>query len=138
APDTFAVCRKYGNELPVSHVSNNGIVRAGVWSEAAATDGYQTPSDPRTWVDAPLPNFHEMFGTTALQPYAEYSWRALPNLAVTPGLKYAYYRQNLMQFADNGKTVGNLNGAASVNHIAEYHSWLPSIDAHMLVQSYWS
>src|SRR5471032_3569845 len=24
-----------------------------------------------------LPNFHEMFGNTTLQPYAEYSWRAL-------------------------------------------------------------
>jgi iron complex outermembrane receptor protein len=25
-----------------------------------------------------------------------------------------------------------------VNHVAEYHSWLPSIDAHVLVQPYWS
>ena len=45
----------------------------------------RSPSDPRTWVDAALPNFHEMFGTTTLQPYAEYSWRALPNLTITPG-----------------------------------------------------
>ncbi len=47
-----------------------------------------------------------------LQPYAEYSWRALPNLTITPGVKYSYYQQDLTQFADNGKTVGNLNGAA--------------------------
>ena len=71
-----------------------------------------------------------MFGTTTLQPYAEYSWRALPKLTITPGLKYAYYRQDLTQFADNGKTVGNLNGAASVNNVAHYNSWLPSLDAH--------
>ena len=130
--------RKYGNNLPVTYVANNGIFRTGLWSEYASTDRFQIPSDPRTWIDAALPNFHEMFGTTTLQPYAEYSWRALPNVTVTPGVKYAYYRQNLDQFADNGKTVGNLNGAASVNHIAEYHSWLPSIDAHALVQPYWS
>ena len=30
------------------------------------------------------------------------------------GLKLAYYKQDFTQFADNGKTVGNLNGAASI------------------------
>jgi len=79
------------------------VFRTGLWSEYASTDRYQTPSDPRTWIDAPLPNFHEMFGTTTLQPYAEYSWRALPNLTLTPGVKYSYYRQNLTQFADTAR-----------------------------------
>jgi iron complex outermembrane receptor protein len=129
---------KVGNNLPVTYVSNAGVLRTGLWSEYASTDRYQTPSDPRTWIDAALPNFHEMFGTTTLQPYAEYGWRALPNLTITPGIKYAYYKQDLTQLADNGKTVGNLNGAASVNHVAEYHSWLPSLDAHALLQPYWS
>jgi iron complex outermembrane receptor protein len=138
ATDKLNSYRKYGNNLPVSYVSDKGVFRTGLWSEYASTDRYQTPSDPRTWIDAALPNFHEMFGTTSLQPYAEYSWRALPSLTITPGIKYAYYKQDLTQFADNGKTVGNLNGAASVNHVAEYHSWLPSIDAHMLLQPYWS
>jgi iron complex outermembrane recepter protein len=138
ATDKLNSYRKYGNNLPVSYVSDRGVFRTGLWSEYASTDRYQTPSDPRTWIDAALPNFHEMFGTTTLQPYADYSWRAVPNLTITPGIKYAYYKQDLTQFADNGKTVGNLNGAASVNHVAEYHSWLPSIDAHVLVQAYWS
>jgi iron complex outermembrane receptor protein len=130
--------RKYGNNLPLSYVSEKGVFRTGLWAEYADTDRYQTPSDPRTWIDAALPNFHEMFGTTTLQPYAEFSWRALANLTITPGIKYAYYKQDLTQFADNGKTVGNLNGAPSVNHVADYHSTLPSIDAHLLVQPYWS
>ncbi|HXI32212.1 MAG TPA: TonB-dependent receptor, partial [Vicinamibacterales bacterium] len=138
ATDKLNSYRKYGNNLPITHVSERGVFRTGLWSEYASTDRYQTPSDPRTWIDAPLPNFHETFGTTTLQPYAEYSWRALPKVTITPGLKFTYYQQDLTQFADNGKTVGNLNGAPSVNHVAEYHSWLPSIDAHALVQSYWS
>ena len=138
ATDKLNSYRKYGNNLPITHVSEKGVFRTGLWSEYASTDRYQTPSDPRTWIDAPLPNFHETFGTTTLQPYAEYSWRALPKVTITPGLKFTYYQQDLTQFADNGKTVGNLNGAPSVNHVAEYHSWLPSIDAHALVQSYWS
>jgi iron complex outermembrane receptor protein len=79
-----------------------------------------------------------MFGTTTLQPYAEYQARLAPNLTVTPGLKLAYYKQDFTQFADNGKTVGSLNGAPFVKHDVEYKSWLPSIDAHYLVQPYWS
>jgi iron complex outermembrane receptor protein len=129
---------KWGNILPVSYVSNAGIFHTGLWSEYASTDRHQTPADPRTWVDAALPNFHEMFGTTTLQPYADYQLKVAPSLTITPGIKLAYYKQNFTQFADNGTVVGNLGGAASVQHTAEYHSWLPSLDAHYLVQSYWS
>ena len=52
--------------LPVTQVSRYGIFRTGMWSEYAKTDRFQTPSDPRTWVDAPLPNFHEKFNTTSI------------------------------------------------------------------------
>jgi iron complex outermembrane receptor protein len=129
---------KVGNMLPVSHVSDVGIFRTGLWSEYASTDRHQTPSDPRTWVDAALPNFHEMFGTTTLQPFAEYQLKLGSKLSVTPGIKLAYYKQDFTQFADNGKVVGDLNGAPSVKHAVQYHSWLPSFDAHYLAQSYWS
>ena len=54
------------------------------------------------------------------------------------GLKLAYYKQDFTQFADNGKTVGNLNGAPSVQHAVTYDAWLPSIDAHYRARSYWS
>jgi len=79
------------------------------------TDRYQVPSDPRTWVDAALPNFHEKFNTTTLQPYAEYELKVTDSLRLTPGVKLAYYKQDFTQFADNGKTVGNLGGLPSVN-----------------------
>ncbi len=62
------------------------MFRTGLWSEYASTDRFQTPSDPRTWVDAALPNFHETFGTTTLHPYAEYRARVAPNLTVTHGV----------------------------------------------------
>jgi iron complex outermembrane receptor protein len=129
---------KVGNNLPISKTTSNGVFRTGLWTEYASTDRYQSPSDPRTWVDSALPNFHEMFGTTSIQPYAEYSWKAAPNFTITPGIKYAYYTQDFTQFADNGKTVGSLNGALYSQHAVDYHTWLPSVDAHYLVQSYWS
>ena len=129
---------KFGNLVPVSYVSNRGIFRTGLWTEYASTDRYQTPSDPRTWVNAALPNFHEQFGTTTVQPYAEYQLKATSTLSITPGIKYTSYKQDFRQFADNGKIVGNLGGAAYIDHAATYNAWLPSIDAHYIVQNYWS
>jgi iron complex outermembrane receptor protein len=138
ATDKLNAYWKVGNILPVQYVSNFGVFRTGLWSEYASTNRYQTPSDPRTWIDAALPNFHESFITTTLQPYAEYEVRATERLRITPGLKLAHYKQDFTQFADNGNIVGNLNGAPFVKHAAEYNTWLPSIDAHYLLQSYWS
>jgi iron complex outermembrane receptor protein len=89
-------------------------------------------------VDAALPNFHEKFGTTTLQPYAEYELRITPVFSITPGLKLAYYKQNFTQFADNGKTVGSLNGAPFIKHAVTYHATLPSIDGRYLLQANWS
>jgi iron complex outermembrane receptor protein len=138
ATDKLNAYWKVGNLLPVSYVSGHGVFRTGLWTEYASTNRYQIPSDPRTGVDAPLPNFHETFGTTTVQPYAEYQLKLGPALSITPGLKLAHYQQDFTQYADNGKTVGNLNGAASVNHTAQYTTWLPSIDAHYLLETHWS
>ena len=129
---------KMGNLIPVTYASNVGIFKAGLWAEYASSNRYQTPADPRTWVDAALPNFHEMFGTTTYQPYAEFQYRLRDNLSVTPGLKYARYTQDFTQFADNGKVVGNLGGAPFIKHDVTYESWLPSFDVHYLAQPYWS
>jgi iron complex outermembrane receptor protein len=73
-----------------------------------------------------------------VQPYAEYEFRLTPKFSFTPGFKYAYYNQNFTQFADNGKTVGNLGGAPFIKHDVSYHAALPSIDGRYLVQSNWS
>jgi iron complex outermembrane receptor protein len=138
AVDKLNAYWKVGNFLPISYVSTHGIFRTGLWTEYASTNRYQIPSDPRTWVDSALPNFHESFGTTSLQPFAEYGLKVGSSLTITPGIKLAYYKQDFTQFADNGKTVGSLNGADSIQHAVEYHSWLPSIDAHYLIAPSWS
>jgi iron complex outermembrane receptor protein len=129
---------KVGNNLPFAYVGSRGVFRTGLWTEYASTDRYQTPSDPRTWIDAPLPNFHEQFTTTTLQPYAEAEWRATTKLSITPGIKYAEYTQDFTHYPDNGKTVGDLGGAPYVKHAVTYTTWLPSFDAHYLVESNWS
>ncbi len=138
AVDKLNSYRKYGDLIPVTQTSKFGIFRTGLWYEFAKTDRFQTPSDPRTWIDAPLPNFHEKFNTTTAQPYVEYEWRVLRNLSITPGVKYVYYKFDLTQFADNGKTVGNLNGAPFVQHAASFSATQPSFDVNYKLRHNWS
>jgi len=130
--------RKVGDVLAVSREFTRGILRTGLWYEWAYTDRYQIPSDPRTWENAALPNFHEHFITRSAQPFVEYEYRVTRDLSVTAGIKLANYNMNLTQFADNGKTVGNLNGAESVKHDATYRSWMPAVDARYKLKSNWS
>src|SRR5262249_28426218 len=91
AVDKLNSYRKYGTLLPVSQTSKLGVFRVGLWYEYAKTNRFQTPSDPRTWVDAALSNFHEKFNTTTTQPYAEYEFKVTPQLSLTPGVKFSQY-----------------------------------------------
>ena len=138
ATDKLNGYRKVGDILAVSHESARGILRTGLWYEWAYTDRYQIPSDPRTWVNAALPNFHENFNTTSLQPFAEYEYKVTRDLSVSAGIKLASYKMDFMQFADNGKTVGSLNGAPFIKHDTTYRNWSPSVDARYKVKSNWT
>jgi iron complex outermembrane recepter protein len=138
ATDKLNGYRRAGDTLSVSHESARGILRTGVWFEWAYTDRYQIPSDPRTWVDSVLPNFHEHFNTYSTQPFVAYEYRLTPALSLNAGVKLADYQMNLTQFADNGKTVGSLNGAPYVQNSVNYHSWNPSAAARYRLRNNWS
>ncbi len=138
ATDKLNGYRKVGDTLSVSHESARGILRTGLWFEWAYTDRYQIPSDPRTWVDAALPNFHEHFITLSTQPFIEYEYRVTPALSIDAGIKLADYNMHLKQFADNGKTVGSLGGAPFTEHSTNYHAWNPAADARYKLRNNWS
>ncbi len=138
AVDKLNGYRKVGDITSVTKEMRRGILRLGLWYEWAYTDRYQTPSNPRTWVDAALPNFHEHFITNSAQPYIEYEYQATRALSITTGLKVAAYGMDLTQFADNGKTVGNLGGAPSIYHSAGYLAWMPSIDLRYRIKPNWT
>lgn len=129
---------KPGDISTLSWENQYGIFRTGIWYEWAYTDRYQIPSNPLTGVDSALPNFHEHFITQSLQPFLEYEWRITPKLSFIAGGKLAYYNMELNQFADNGKIVGNLGGAAFVTHDAGYASWLPSLLARYKIHNNWT
>jgi len=138
AVDKLNGYRKVGDIAAASYEMSGGILRTGLWFEWAYTDRYQTPSDPRTWVNAALPNFHEHFITTSAQPFVEYEYRIMRDITATAGIKVAQYGMDLTQYADNGKTVGNLGGAPSTYHSAAYRSWMPSVDLRYRIKANWT
>jgi iron complex outermembrane receptor protein len=138
AIDKLNSYRKYGEITTLSKVSRFGVARFGGWYEWATTSRHQIPQDPISLADDVLPNFNEQFYTNSFQPFAEYEFHATRKLTVTGGFKYAYYNQNLKQYADNGKTVGNLGGKPFVVHSGGYSSYLPSADANYRLKTNWS
>lgn len=135
--------RKYGEVTSVSQVSRIGIFRTGLWYEWAATDRFQIPQNPRDLAISGLPNFHEKFWTNSYQPFAEYEWHPTQKLTVVGGFKYARYTQDLKQYADNGKTIGNLDPITKApfafrRSYGTYNSFLPSGDANYRIRQNWS
>lgn len=126
-----------GNLLRVSQESDMGTLRTGVWTDVADSYRYQVKSDPHTWVDQAVPNFSETYTTTTVQPYVEYEFKVTDALKVTPGVKYASYKQDFNHLADSSK-VGNLGGAPSVSNSVSYSDVLPSLDAHYMLQPNWA
>lgn len=138
AVDKLNSYRKYGETSTVSQASKFGVFRTGIWYEWATTNRYQYPSNPLDHTDQALPNFHERFWTNSYNPYVEYEWHATKKLTITGGEKYAYYNMALTQYADDGKIVGQLGGATSVDSSGGFGSSLPSASANYHLTNNWS
>jgi iron complex outermembrane receptor protein len=139
-----------GNLLRVTDDNAMGTFRTGLWTEYANSNRHQIPSDELTgWTDAPAANFSETYGTTTVQPYAEFEFKVNDDFKITPGLKYAYYHQDynhLQSLKKTGPLGGTINkngdsitgGLPSVDQYVTYTDWLPSIDAHYFIQKNWA
>jgi iron complex outermembrane receptor protein len=145
--------RHAGDTAILSNESKYGVFRTGIWFDWSYTDRYQYPSNILTQLDTPLPNFHEHFITTAVQPFAEYEWHAAPKFSLTVGVKDANYGISLNQYQDaktvlclGGKTGTDpvtgapicIGGPQFVSHSTNYNSWLPNIAARYSLRSTWS
>jgi len=150
ATDKLNAYNTYGNLLKLVRESAMGSLRMGLWMDQADSHRYQIQSDPRTWVDAAAPNFNESYRTISMQPYVEHEFKLGDKLKITPGLKYASYRQDFLHQQDLGSGVGPLGGtinaaktaitggAGSVANNIRYSDWLPSLDVHYAIRPQWS
>jgi iron complex outermembrane receptor protein len=139
-----------GNLLRLSQESAMGTLRTGLWAEYANSDRHQFPSNELAgWQDSPAPKFSETYQTITLQPYIEYEFKVTDDLNITPGLKYANYKQDYRHLQDL-KKVGPLGGTINkatdsitgglptVSNSITYTDFLPSLDAHYMLQPNWS
>lgn len=150
ATDKLNAYVTYGNLLRLSKESAMGTLRTGLWIDRSDSNRYQIKSDPRTWVDVAAPNFHETYTTTTIQPYLEHEFKLSDQLKVTPGIKYASYKQDFVHDQDNGGAVGPLGGtfnkttnvitggARTLSNGVTYTDWLPSLSAHYKLTPQWS
>jgi len=139
-----------GGIFRLSNESAMGTLRTGIWIDYANTYRYQFAANPLTWIPNPTPNFDETYQTTTLQPFVEYEFNIGDKLKITPGVKYASYKQSFDHLQDNGGAVGTLGGvlnkttgaivggASSVSNSVTYTDVLPSLDAHYMIQPNWS
>jgi iron complex outermembrane receptor protein len=149
--DKYNSYRTYGETSELSQVSKFGILRTGLWFQWSKTNRHQYPSDPLTsWTDQLLPNFSEFFNTSSYQPFVEYEFHLGSKLSFTPGVKLSYYSIQTKQYADDGKTIGNLgtgstpatpgtgNPYAFITNGGSYFSVLPSGSVNYRIQPGWS
>jgi iron complex outermembrane receptor protein len=146
AVDKYNSYRKYGETSVLTQTSQLGVLRAGLWYEWARTNRHQVPSDPlNNWADQTLPNFNEEFWTNSYQPYVEYEFHVTPKFNITAGTKFAAYTFDILHYADDGKTVGNLcplgqttGCPTTATDTGTFTAWLPSLDFNYRIQPNWA
>ena len=100
--------RSVGNTLAITHDDANGTFKTGLWFDYQHGPRYQYALDynianaqalgmvamPAGFLDPLAPKtlggyvYNMHYETTTWEPYVEYQWKPLPNLTLTPGLKY--------------------------------------------------
>ncbi|AEU38587.1 TonB-dependent receptor [Granulicella mallensis] len=149
--DKYNSYRKYGETSELSQYSKFGTLHLGAWYDWANTNRHQFPSDPlNNWADQALSNFNEKYISAAYQPFIEYDFHITKKLNITAGTKFSYETISTKQFADDGKTIGNLgtgptpsvagtgNPNAFITNGGAFYATLPSIDGNYRIMNNWS
>jgi iron complex outermembrane receptor protein len=91
--------RVYGDIFKANKKIGTSIMRAGFWYESSDTDRHQYDldltlgniRDPRETKPTPVLNASVLFDQQStiktFQPFAEFEWKATPDLSITPGVK---------------------------------------------------
>ena len=133
----YMLYRSWGDMLRLRQDLGPGELRYGVWVDRQNYHRFQAEIDmsndmafnastPLAAVD------RQINGTlTQAQPYVEYAWKITPQLVVTPGLKYAYFRRHdQAQVMQKTKT--------SLDYEQSWSKALPNLDVHYAIAPNWS
>lgn len=123
--------RSYGNVIALTKDLPDGAVKVGAWADHQP--GYRA----RFNVDMTLAQKYistvedRNFALDTFQPYVEADWKALPDLTITAGAKYAYVKRSYAALVDPN-TLGPLNYSQT------WGKALPSLAANYKLSPNWS
>ncbi|TYL71440.1 TonB-dependent receptor [Bradyrhizobium cytisi] len=123
--------RSYGDVVSLTKDLPDGAVKIGAWADHQP--GYRANFN----VDMTLAqkyistNYNQHLTLDTVQPYVEADWKALPDLTITTGAKYAYVIRSYESLVDPN-TKGPLDYAQTWAKV------LPSLAANYKLLSNWS
>ncbi len=130
--------RDWGNLFRVTKDTALGQLRAGLWFDYVAADAYRVSADlsrgltPYTTSAAGSPYSYKYRDyVTTVQPYLEFAWKPLPNLTVTPGVKYTSFTRVLDAAVNNSTKL-------PADFHATYDKLQPAVDARYVIQPGWT
>ncbi len=114
-----------------------GELRAGMWFDYVENGIYRTKvdftrGDQVITTSATAPQFNQFYhdGLTTIQPYIEFAWKPLPQLTITPGVRFTDVKRDLDVVVLSGSPTGKSN-----------HTWTkpqPSVEAQYKITPHWS
>lgn len=128
--------RDWGVTVRASQDTSFGQLRTGLWYDYIANGVWRYKKDftrdvaYTTSATAPVLSQNYHTSLTTVVPYVEFAWRALPNLVITPGLRFSSVERAL--------DVVTLSGAPTGKSGHTWTAWQPSIDARYTIAPNWS
>jgi iron complex outermembrane receptor protein len=128
--------RDWGSISRATYDTSAGQARVGIWYDYVDNGVYRTRIDFNQGGQAYTTKlnanpYNQMYNDTltTVQPYVEFAWKPIPNLTITPGLKFTSVTRDL--------NVQVLSGAAPGQTDHNWSDVLPAIDAHYQLRPNW-
>jgi iron complex outermembrane receptor protein len=132
-----AAFRSWGDTLDTSYDTDFGTFKAGVWFDSQHDQRYSATVDLSN-NNALVPGkngtpFSYLYHTLSQtwQPYAEFDWKILDKLTVTPGVKYNDFHRHV---------TGPINksGVGAIDYTENYDALLPSVSGRYAIDESWN
>jgi iron complex outermembrane receptor protein len=129
--------RDYGSTTRITKDTPWGEIRLGLWFDYVANNVYRSSIDfsrndavYTKSATAPLLSQQYRDELTTIQPYIEFAWKPLPQLTITPGVRFTSIQRDLDVVVLSGSPLGKSN-----------HTWdkaQPSVEARYEFSRHWS
>ncbi len=141
--DKFNHYSVYGNIAKARADVGFGTLIAGLWSEYASTERHQFARDMITTrpnysntaaAQRAIPqniNYLQSSSWRQNQPFAQFEWRPIEGLKITPGVKY-------IQFTRSVDAPVNQTSRAATNFTNTWKTTLPFLTVNYLIRDNWS